>query len=304
MRSTSRGRSSPKDHDEDVVRVATDDGVDLWATTSGSGRPAILCHGGPGVWDYLDGLADLLTALLFSVRYDQRGCGRSEGKEGPYTLDRAVIDLDAVRAAAGFVRPILVGHSWGAALSLLYALRNPERTAGVIYIAGTGIEWSRWKTRHVETAQLRLGPAAKRVAELRARASRTAAEEREFLVETWTIDHPEPSVGRLRASAMVDRGFAVNYRCNALLDHEFQSLDSDELAERCRRLAVPFLVVEGALDPRPNEAVDSLVAALPAASRLVLADAGHFPWLDAPAEFAGAVAQWLASVDAPDGHDE
>jgi hypothetical protein len=30
-----------------------------------------------------------------------------------------------------------------------------------------------------------------------------------FLVETWRVDHPEPYVGRVRATAMVDQGFVV-----------------------------------------------------------------------------------------------
>ncbi|MFE7414798.1 alpha/beta fold hydrolase [Streptomyces laurentii] len=98
--------------------IRTDDGVRLWARRTGSGpEPLVLCHGGPGIWDTLGeveaGLGDRYTAH----RWDQRGCGRSEGRDGgptAYTLDRAVADLEAVRRGFGLERMVLLGHSWGA----------------------------------------------------------------------------------------------------------------------------------------------------------------------------------------------
>jgi proline iminopeptidase len=50
----------------------------------------------------------------------------------------------------------------------------------------------------------------------------------------------------------------------------------------CRSLAVPTLILEGAEDPRPRWAVDSLAAALPEVTRVVLPGVGHLPWLEAP----------------------
>jgi proline iminopeptidase len=127
------------------VTVTADDGVTLWTTRSGHGRPAVLMDGGPGIWDYLESLAELVDSLFSAVRYDQRGCGRSGGADGPYTLDRATADLDAVRTAADAGPTFLVGHSWGATLALLYALERPDSVEGVVYCAGTGLEWARWK---------------------------------------------------------------------------------------------------------------------------------------------------------------
>ncbi len=38
----------------------------------------MLCHGGPGLWDYLDDVAALLRDHARAVRWDQRGGGRSD----------------------------------------------------------------------------------------------------------------------------------------------------------------------------------------------------------------------------------
>jgi proline iminopeptidase len=272
------------------MEIRADDGASLWATSSGRGRPAIVLHGGPGVWDYLGSLVDPLDGLFAAVRFDQRGCGRSGGIDGPFA------DVDAVRATAGLDPPILVGHSWGATLALLYALKHPARVAGVVYVAGVGLEWVRWKREFHETARVRQGADAARIAELLAHESRSAAEEREYLQLAWTADHPDPAVGRVRAAAMLDARFQINYRAGALLNREVESLDPRDLADRCRSLRVPVLVIEGSVDPRPNAAVDSLVAALPAVRRCTIARAGHFPWLDSPEEFRAAIAEWLATV--------
>ena len=37
-----------------------DDGVELWSLLSGTGPPLILCHGGPGMWDYLGPVAGMV----------------------------------------------------------------------------------------------------------------------------------------------------------------------------------------------------------------------------------------------------
>ncbi len=83
--------------------VELTDGTRLWCVTSGSGPPVVLCHGGPGLWDYLGDLAALLEDDCTVIRFEQRGCGRSAGQAGgPFTLAQAVDDLEQVRQALGF----------------------------------------------------------------------------------------------------------------------------------------------------------------------------------------------------------
>ena len=83
--------------------VTAGDGTALHVEVTGSGPPVVLLHGGPGLWDYLRPLADLLPGRT-AIRFDQRGCGRSGGTDGPFTLDVALADVEAVRAALGVGR--------------------------------------------------------------------------------------------------------------------------------------------------------------------------------------------------------
>ena len=53
----------------------TPDGCRLWTATAGSGAPLLLCHGGPGLWDYLEPVPAMIEDVATVHRYDQRGGG-------------------------------------------------------------------------------------------------------------------------------------------------------------------------------------------------------------------------------------
>jgi proline iminopeptidase len=106
------------------LRVPTDDGASLSVMISGEGRALVLCHGGPGLWDYFDDLAHDLEDLVTVVRWDQRGCGRSTGGREPHSVARYVEDLDTIRAALDLDRWIVGGHSWGAAIGSTYTVSH------------------------------------------------------------------------------------------------------------------------------------------------------------------------------------
>ena len=128
--------------------------------------PLILCHGGPGLWDMFDGWETLLGRRVTAVRWDQRGCGRSEPR-GPYSVARSVADLDAVRRHLGVERVAVLGHSWGAQLALRYALDYSDRVSRLVYGSGVGLGWD-WHEPFARNLTARLGTAAERVAQLRA----------------------------------------------------------------------------------------------------------------------------------------
>lgn len=52
----------------------------------------------------------------------------------PFTVDAAVEDLEAVRAALGMNRFVLVGHSIMGTVALAYALKYPDRVAQVVSV--------------------------------------------------------------------------------------------------------------------------------------------------------------------------
>ena len=244
--------------------VTMPDGAMLRLTTTGSGYPLALCHGGPGLRDYLGPVARLLDDGFLVHRYDQRGCGRSTG-EGPFTVAQCVAVLEILRQVAGHAAWWVGGHSWGAELALRYTLAHPGRVRGVIYVCGTGIGDGFRKAYRAEMRR-RLAGDFPRWQHLRGKHDRSDAEEREFCLLQWRPDHaPGPDAARLAAS-MWDPHRRVNLRCNRELAAD-RSRDEPRLARRCARLNRPVLILHGAEDPRPVWATDSLAQALPNARR-------------------------------------
>jgi proline iminopeptidase len=119
-------------------------GVKIWTTGTGEGHPVMLCNGGAGCCDYLAPVAEMLDDMAQVIRFEQRGCGRSQPIP-PYDIETCLIDLESIRRHYQIDRWIIGGHSWGADLALIYALEHASHVAGLICIAGGRIhndrEW-------------------------------------------------------------------------------------------------------------------------------------------------------------------
>jgi proline iminopeptidase len=191
---------------EDRWAVAGD-GARLWFTVEGDGVPLVLCHGGPGMWDYLGPLATSLTATAQVVRWEQRGCGRSE-RRGPYTTERFVTDMDDLRVDLGYDRWIVGGHSFGAALALQYALAFPAQSLGLLYVAGVGLGRA-WNAAYHEEVDRRLSDRQRRRRDELRDLDRTAEEEHEYRVLCWAPDFADRSTALEVASTQADAPEAV-----------------------------------------------------------------------------------------------
>jgi proline iminopeptidase len=114
----------------------------LWFRGADVDNPAvILLHGGPGTSEaplFRHYNADLEREFLM-VYWEQRGTGRSYRASIPLEsmkIDQFVRDLDEVvelvRARFHKRRVVLLGHSWGSAIGLLYTARHPEKVAAYV----------------------------------------------------------------------------------------------------------------------------------------------------------------------------
>jgi pimeloyl-ACP methyl ester carboxylesterase len=130
--------ASPKGIDEaGYVEIG---GIEQWITIRGEDRsnPVLLfLHGGPGDATNLWAYAPFRTWLkhFTVVQWDQRGAGRTLGRNGDdsaatITIDRMVQDgievTEYLRDSLGQERVILVGHSWGSILGVFMAKARPD----------------------------------------------------------------------------------------------------------------------------------------------------------------------------------
>src|SRR3546814_9189762 len=86
------------------------------------------------------------------VRYDERGCGMSDWQAGDLAQQHWVGDLENVVDAAGLAAPFaLLGISQGAATSIRYAVRHPERVSHLILYGGYAVGRSEEHTSELQS---------------------------------------------------------------------------------------------------------------------------------------------------------
>ena len=114
------------------------EGPAIRGEVAGEGPPVILCHGITATRRYvLHGSRALERAGHTVVSFDARGHGESDPAppgQG-YGYPEMVADLEAVVAAQVEEGPfVLAGHSMGAHTAVAYALRHPQRLAGLVVV--------------------------------------------------------------------------------------------------------------------------------------------------------------------------
>ena len=115
------------------------DGVRLHYTDRGKGSPVLLVHGNAVSGDDFDisGVSDLLLQNHRVIIIDRPGFGHSAR---PRNRDWSAAEQAELLLAAlqrlGVERPVVVGHSWGAIVTLAMAVQHPDRLAGIVLIGG------------------------------------------------------------------------------------------------------------------------------------------------------------------------
>ncbi|MEV6274629.1 alpha/beta hydrolase [Nocardia sp. NPDC051832] len=103
--------------------------------TGGAGIPVLYINGAYANTKPWQKLINELGDGYRHITYDKRARGKSQ-TSADYSFEACLRDVDAVLAAAGVQRAIVVGWSYGATLAAHWAERNPDRTIGVVAVDG------------------------------------------------------------------------------------------------------------------------------------------------------------------------
>lgn len=227
------------------------------------------------LWPALAPLAGRRQIIL----YDQRGRGDTEppASIADTSIEDDVADVAALRRALGVRRWDVVGHSWGGGIAALVAGTDPAGVRRLVTIDAVG-PTSDWMPVLRQRALARLeGDARERLA---------AIDER-------TLTQPDPETHWRQASAIYPAWFADPALARRFtLPHAASPTGAAVLA-RLRRegydwrtrlgaVRAPTLVMHGEVDALPSSVAAELVSAIPGARSVLLPDAGHMPFWEAP----------------------
>jgi pimeloyl-ACP methyl ester carboxylesterase len=131
-------------------RIVDVDGTPVHVLIAGAGPDLVLIHGASGnVRDWTVDFADRVSDRYRVIMFDRPGLGwtgRLKGKTGAWNvksespMEQAAL-LQKAAAIVGIDQPIVVGHSFGGAVAMAWALSQPNETAAVVLLAAVSNPW-------------------------------------------------------------------------------------------------------------------------------------------------------------------
>jgi proline iminopeptidase len=272
-------------------------GLDLavWTSPPVTGTPPLLLVNGGMIHDHtlLWPALSPLAARRQVILYDQRGRGLSQPPADPLAarIEDDADDVGALRRALGIRHWDVLGHSWGGGIAMLGVARDLAGTRRLVTVDAVG-PTSEWMAPLHATALARVDP-----------------EERALLERLGgaPLHEPDPVTHGTHARAMYRAWFADPSLADYFSAPMATNITGAAVLARLRRegydwrpllraLSTPALVLHGERDALPASVALELAALLPRARPVLLPDAGHMPFWEAPAQFFALVDEFLSGT--------
>lgn len=258
---------------------ADTNGQRIWFRDSGgSGLPLVLAHGWLMDADMFAPQEAALGSRHRVITWDGRGHGRTESTAEPFTYWDSADDLRGVLDHLGIERAVVGGMSQGGFVALRFALRYPERTAGLVLI------------------DTRSGPEdAEKVAEY------------DVMHDVWVTDGPSDQLAEMVAAIIIggDGSQSAEWiakwqaRPKESVTQIYRTLmDRDDVTSRLAEITAPTLVIHGDADAAIHLSnAEALCRALQGCSKVVvIGGAGHSSNLTHPDPANRAIEEFLARL--------
>ena len=265
---------------------------------SQQGVPLLMIHGFSNEAHIWDDFAPTVAPHYRVMALDQRGHGESDWHpDAAYEYEDFAADLEAVVDGLGIERLVLVGHSLGGRVAMLYGGRHPEKLAGLV-IVDSAPELDRRGTTRISLD----------AAEHRDPTFTSVAEYERMLAHAYPAATPR-SLKRMAQYGVIanDEG-----RFRLRMDTRFRGSvsatgpDAEAMAARheasqellwgaLEKISCPTLVVRGAAsDVVSADIADRMVEdSLPNGKLAVIPQAGHSVMTDNPESFNHSVAGFV-----------
>ena len=261
--------------------------------------PLVCLHGGPGApHDYLEPLEALAETGRRVVVYDQIGCGKSwvEKPADFWTVDLFVREVQAVRDALGLDRIHLFGSSWGAMLSMEYALTQPTGVASLVLSSGPASIplWAEETTRLknelpdeirevLDTTEVGSPEYEEAAAAFYARHVCRVVPNPDFVLRTFTglAEHPDVYMTMQGPNEFVITG----------------TLKDWDITARLPEIRVPTLVTAGAHDEFTPRQAQVVHQGIPGSELVTFEDSSHMQYVEEPERYMAVVTEFLDRVE-------
>ncbi|MFN2616918.1 MAG: alpha/beta fold hydrolase [Thermoleophilaceae bacterium] len=268
---------------------------------AGSGPPVVLIHGMVNSSRHWEQVALRLAADHTVIAPDLIGHGDSTTPRGDYSLGAHAASIRDLLAAIGVDRASIVGHSLGGGVAMQFAYQFPERCERLALVSSGGLGTEVHLLLRAATL-----PGSEFVLPLIAHQRlRQAGEAVGRALQAIGLragpDVAELARGYGSLSDAEARG-AFIHTLRAVIDPTGQRVSATDRLYLAQDM--PTLIVWGRRDPIiPATHAGTAHKAMPGSRLVLLDDAGHFPQLDDPLDFATILQDFVndtepAQVDA------
>jgi pimeloyl-ACP methyl ester carboxylesterase len=269
-------------------RFVTVDGRRVHADVDGAGPDLVLIHGANGnTRDWTFDVTPRLRDRYRIIAFDRPGLGYSDQVTDGFvdTPAQQATQLQRAAAALGADRPIVVGHSYGGAIALSWALDHPGTLSALVLLGAASNPWPGGLGWLYAINSTRLG--GKTLVPLIA-AYATYGYAQRVLDRIFAPQDPPPGYDDYVGIGLVLRPDTLRANArqvNGLYPHIVA------MAKRYGAIAVPTEIVHGTEDRVVPLSIHSepLVRQIPGAVLTRLQGIGHMPHHSAPGDTDAAI---------------
>lgn len=246
------------------------EGLRVRMEVTGEGRPLILMHG----WgcDHTTVRSIAATAAQTHTVYnmDFPGFGGSQEPAEVWGVELYTRLIEDLVRKEGLERPVLIGHSFGGRVSILYASRN--EVDKVVLVDAAGIKPKRSLKYYLKVYSFKAG---KRFWELL--LGKEKAQER---------------VDRMRAK----RGSSDYAGASPMMRRILSKVVNEDLTDRLPLISAPTLLIWGENDTAtPLADAKKMSRLIPGSGLVSFPGCGHYSFLDNPIQFRAVLSSFLKS---------
>ncbi|GHF46519.1 hydrolase or acyltransferase (alpha/beta hydrolase) [Seohaeicola zhoushanensis] len=263
------------------------DGVQVHAVVAGQGPDLVLIHGASGsTRDMTFGLAPALADRYRVIAIDRPGLGYTErlNESGATITQQAALLAEAARRL-GAERPLVLGHSYGGAVALAWAVNHPDRLAGLVALSAASQVWDGSLPLFYRITSSHLGSALA-VPLITAFVPDSVVEK--AVAEVFEPQQEPAGYADYFGPALTLR--RVSMRANAAQRANLL-VEIEALAPQYGEIAVPTEIVHGTADTTVGIHIHSekLVNQIPGAILTRLPGIGHMPHHVSPEDVIAAI---------------
>lgn len=253
-----------------MERTVEIDGLTLFYEVTGSGDPLILMHGWGCDHTTVASIAAAAAETHTVYSLDLPGFGSSDEPREVWGVGEYTSFVEKFARRLGLERPVLVGHSYGGRISILYASRN--EVSKVILVDAAGVKPKRPLSYYIKVYSFKLSR------------------------KMWQL-----LLGKEKANARIERmraskGSADYAAASPMMRRVLSKSVNQDLRSVMPLIKAPTLLVWGENDTatpmRDARIMDRLI---PDTGLVSFPGCGHYSFLDNPVQFAAVIKSFLKS---------